>query len=362
MTKNIYTCDKCGKTFSKFLSMCSHKSAHANKILSSDFQKGKNNSQFGTIWITNFKTQECKKIKSSDLLSYENQGWLKKRVKDFSLYDLTTGKLLKKPTKSIKRKSITNFHIRSKYIREAIENILNTDEMTEESLMKLKETLNYMISELNMSPNDIKKKYDLSVVNPTDMFKNTLKIKIKSLKKAVNNYFIQNNMNLTDEKELYWKRCAFQFDPFVEPNIVGYDLLFTHSFTKSKSGYDPYALHRDHMISIFYGWKNNIPAEIISHPANCHIMTARENISKNNSISISVQDLKDRIANWGSSNLVDMKLNIISQPLSKSHRDNISMTLTGRKYYNDGIRNFFIYPDKGETPEIHWTPGFVKNQ
>lgn len=46
-------------------------------------QFGKNNSQYGTIWIYNLKLKENKKIKKEDLQSYIDIGWIKGRKMSF---------------------------------------------------------------------------------------------------------------------------------------------------------------------------------------------------------------------------------------------------------------------------------------
>ena len=55
---------------------------------------------------------------------------------------------------------------------------------------------------------------------------------------------------------------------------------------------------RDHMVSRYYGWTHNIPSEVIRHPANCRIISQRENSSKGKDCSITVEELYERIKNW----------------------------------------------------------------
>lgn len=52
------------------------------------------------------------------------------------------------------------------------------------------------------------------------------------------------------------------------------------------------------MISIQYGWENNIPAEHISHPANCCLMLSNDNIKKGKNCSITYEQLLEKIKNW----------------------------------------------------------------
>ena len=55
---------------------------------------------------------------------------------------------------------------------------------------------------------------------------------------------------------------------------------------------------RDHMVSRHYGWTHNIPPEVIRHPANCRIISQRENSSKGEKCCITIEELYERIKNW----------------------------------------------------------------
>lgn len=63
-------------------------------------QSGKSNTQYGTVWVSNFKTKECIKIKKDQLDFFLDNEWIKKRVMDFSCYNSFGNKLTKrKPPK-----------------------------------------------------------------------------------------------------------------------------------------------------------------------------------------------------------------------------------------------------------------------
>lgn len=57
---------------------------------------------------------------------------------------------------------------------------------------------------------------------------------------------------------------------------------------------------RDHLLSRRYGFDNNIPTWIISHPANCEIVLHSENIRRafDDDNLISIEELLERIENW----------------------------------------------------------------
>ena len=51
-------------------------------------QFGKNNSQYGTVWISNFEFKKCIKIKINELEDYLNKGWVKQRIINWSAYTI----------------------------------------------------------------------------------------------------------------------------------------------------------------------------------------------------------------------------------------------------------------------------------
>jgi tRNA nucleotidyltransferase/poly(A) polymerase len=61
-----------------------------------------------------------------------------------------------------------------------------------------------------------------------------------------------------------------------------------------KRGYD---WHLDHKYSIFNGFKNNIPSEVIAHYSNLEVIPYNENISKNSKNSINLNELITSIRN-----------------------------------------------------------------
>ena len=150
---------------------------------------------------------------------------------------------------------------------------------------------------------------------------------------GISNSFATTAPNKT-EKELYWQECQFKFDPYTESQIKGYDLLLKHGLNgKTK-------LHRDHMLSIHYGWVNNISSDIISHPANCEILFDIDNMRKNSNSSITVEDLIARIKNWDSEIGIQNKNNkntILKTKKTLEHRQKISASLRNKITINNGV-------------------------
>ena len=96
--------------------------------------------------------------------------------------------------------------------------------------------------------------------------------------------------------------CHFNFNVYKYPDKFDLKLLEKYGWYKTKRKDDPTenlnGVSRDHMISIREGFKNNIPPEIISHPANCQLMRHIDNNRKNTESSISLSELKESIKNW----------------------------------------------------------------
>lgn len=211
----------------------------------------------------------------------------------------------------------------------------------------------------NLSPFEIAKKYNIKTKSYHIFISKTLGIKLKSCKDAANNYLQQNKRNITDERKLYNKNCQFNFSPYQEENILGYDLLKDYTFSKpqNKIAGKKY-LHRDHMVSISYGYENNISSEIISHPANCHIIFEDENINKGSSCSISLETLLERIDNWNKNTLDKNPYISKTYKMPKIHREKIAKAIIGKRLYNDGFKNFYVNPHQTILPE--WKKGRLK--
>lgn len=57
-------------------------------------------------------------------------------------------------------------------------------------------------------------------------------------------------------------------------------------------------ISRDHIISINYGFKNNIDYKIISHPANCQLLRHSENSKKYTKCDLTLKELLNKIKKW----------------------------------------------------------------
>jgi hypothetical protein len=109
---------------------------------------------------------------------------------------------------------------------------------------------------------------------------------------------IYDRKNLT-EYQKYYKECQFKFGLSDYPNEFDFNLIKKHGWYQAKNhGDNLNGISRDHMISVKYGYENNISPEIIKHPANCKLMIHNENSSKWKACSITLKELNDKINNW----------------------------------------------------------------
>lgn len=213
----------------------------------------------------------------------------------------------------------------------------------------------------NNSPNTIAKNLGITHTNFGMFITNCLNIQLKNIGDAVSNYMHTIGRAITDEKKKYWTNCKFVFDPFRYPQIIGFDLLFQYKFYHATK--NPNGLNRDHMISIDYGWINGIDSKIISHPANCQIMLAHDNFKKNNSCSIELGQLLERIQMWDHQerlrSLVFIQKNI-SKPKSPEHRAKLADRSRNHRIYTNGIGN--IKQDKDLPIPVGYRPGMTRKK
>ena len=106
------------------------------------------------------------------------------------------------------------------------------------------------------------------------------------------------------EKEKYYQAARFRFNVYQFPEKFDLDLVNNHGWyscpgkKRKRSAKNINGVSRDHLMSVSYGFKNNIDPAIISHPANCQIVLHSENKRKAESCKITLEELLDRIKNW----------------------------------------------------------------
>ena len=106
---------------------------------------------------------------------------------------------------------------------------------------------------------------------------------------------------LTRTKSEYSYSCRFQFGISSYPNWFtnASELITKHGWYStpgSRKGIKNTAgISRDHLFSVTDGWLNNIPPEVIRHPANCELVQHTENQSKHKKSKITIDELYQRI-------------------------------------------------------------------
>lgn len=97
----------------------------------------------------------------------------------------------------------------------------------------------------------------------------------------------------------YRSITKFKFNPYDYPTEFNLDLVKIYGwYSPTNKNNNLFGVSKDHMVSVRYGFDNNIDAKIISHPANCELVLHSYNSSKNKSNSITLDELILRIKIW----------------------------------------------------------------
>jgi len=97
----------------------------------------------------------------------------------------------------------------------------------------------------------------------------------------------------------YRQLCSFRFSIKDYPDEFDMELIKKHGWYAAKNrGDNPGGVSRDHIISVFYGFKHNIDPNIISHPANCKLMCQPDNFIKREKCDITIDELLEKISKW----------------------------------------------------------------
>ena len=94
----------------------------------------------------------------------------------------------------------------------------------------------------------------------------------------------------------YQLNSKFTFNIYKYPDR--FDLTLIEKFGWYHPIKNPNGISRDHVYSIKQGFINNIPVEIIKHPANCNLIFHKINNQKNDNCGITIQGLQEKIKNF----------------------------------------------------------------
>jgi uncharacterized Zn ribbon protein len=103
-------------------------------------------------------------------------------------------------------------------------------------------------------------------------------------------------------KQSYRTQCKFKVSPATHPSLFPSKLIEDFGWyvpTNHKNPTNLTGVCWDHLYRIQEGYKNKIPTEIISHPANAELVPWRVNISRKQSV-ITYEELLNRIKLWDS--------------------------------------------------------------
>lgn len=140
---------------------------------------------------------------------------------------------------------------------------------------------------------------------------NKIKDVLKSKYNVTSAVLINIDKNLEKTRRTKILRGLIIPDEFLTDFKIYYKMvknLTRKNYIKYKQQINPQKLKRvtngnegyqlDHKYSIFEGFIDSIPIEIISHPSNLELITWKENIKKSKSSSILIEELKNNIENF----------------------------------------------------------------
>jgi hypothetical protein len=98
---------------------------------------------------------------------------------------------------------------------------------------------------------------------------------------------------------LYRQRCNFDFEFKDHPDKFDLSLIEQYGwYSPRNKGNNINGISKDHMLSVRAGFELGIDPEIVKHPANCKLMLHRQNQSKREKSSITIEELLERIRHW----------------------------------------------------------------
>ena len=99
--------------------------------------------------------------------------------------------------------------------------------------------------------------------------------------------------------KIYRILCSFRFSLTEFPEEFDFQSLKKCGmYSASNHGNNLNGVSRDHMFSVYDGFKQNVSPLLISHPANCQLILQRKNASKRTNSVITLDELKQRITKW----------------------------------------------------------------
>jgi len=219
----------------------------------------------------------------------------------------------------------------------ALIKLLGKDTPTYHDLQQFRDMVHDMIHITGYSPSQIQKLFGIEYSDFGMFIKRCLGIKLKHIRDANIASAVRMGRKTSSEKQRYMKSCNFLFDPYSYPNVPGYELLLGYGVYHHK--HNPTGVCRDHMVSKEYGWRNNIPSDVISSVYNCEFLLHRDNVKKSTACSITTNMLYERISRASFDPIVKT---VCLLPKTAEHKAKISKTLSNYMCVTDGTRNIKI--------------------
>ena len=131
--------------------------------------------------------------------------------------------------------------------------------------------------------------------------------------KHTNQYYSNKNLDgstrksspyIKTIKEQYYTSARFKFNVYHYPEEFDLSLIEQHGWytcpglKRKGQPKNILGVSRDHIISVSYGFANNIDPKIISHPANCRIMIHSDNKIKHGKCDLTIEQLLEKIYIW----------------------------------------------------------------
>lgn len=152
----------------------------------------------------------------------------------------------------------------------------------------------------NSSWAGIREKFGISFTALTWAVKNE-KLKTRTIKESREKRTNEERILRGNEDSFkeYRLLCDFKFWLQSYKDEFDFSLIEKYGwYGKRKGEYNLEGVSRDHMVSVKYGFLNNVDPKIIAHPANCKLMQHKENGKKKDKNSITLEELLVRIEAW----------------------------------------------------------------
>ena len=205
-------------------------------------------------------------------------------------------------------------HAVIKVCRYALNKPLEIGSITYDDLETVKQECIRLMHEEKISTTSICLEY-LGMKSPNTSFLiNCLRIPAPSIQEY-GNRIREKYLPTKSDREKYYAECEFHFPNELLPYTKSSYLIGKYPW------YNPHhpkenGLTKDHMISKSYGYWHKIDPYLISHPANCEIMLRNSNSSKNDSCSITIDELIEQVE-WWNENIIHKVFNDFRKPIPK---------------------------------------------